>query len=410
MKVKSNYNNISRIYFFGRCYCRGGGTTFFFNLIDYLLEYTDIKIGVIDFPDGIMTRTAKKFYSNEDIDYINNNEIFWNLEDNSCIVTPTDRIGLIKKVRAQNVRILGYFWNNDTAWNILFENSVMKKLGNLLKKTNSVSFMDYGNYIYACKSFNQNFNKNYIPLFYYPDVKTLLKHIVKPNEINLVWLGRISGPKTSEIVNIIENFDKYQTNKKKIFHIIGNGLDEAIIKSLAERYKNNIDFRFTGLLVGQELADYLVKNADVGIAMGMSALNFAAFKIPLICAHNSRGGILRTNEFKWLFDMYEYNLGSPTEKPFNRYDTKRFENIYKFDEMLDSVSDIKQQKQLADKCYKYFLATHANFKFIGESFLSAINQTRLTYEQLKKCFRFIPYGGPGGGGYTYLYNLWVTDC
>ena len=391
-------NTVPRIYFFGRCYCRGGGTTFFFSLIEYLLAYTDIKIGIIDFPDGIMARTAKKFYSTEDIDYINDNAAVWDLEDNSCIFTPTERLALIKKIKGKNIRILNYFWNNDTGWRILLEKLVIKKVGKLLRKTNAVTFMDYGNWIYACRSFHQCYNKNYIPLYYRPDVTSNIKHSIKSGEINLVWLGRIAMPKANELVNIIENFHRYQTNRKKIFHIIGNGVDvdEKYVKSVVKKYKHDIDFRFTGLMVGLELTDYLVENADVGIAMGMSILNFAALKIPVICAHNHRNDILRTDEFKWFFNMVGYNLGSPTEKPFDKSDVARFENIEKFDDMLNQVVVPERQRKLGEQCYEYFLATHANLEFIGQSFVTAILGTTLTYEKLKKCLLFMPYGGPAG--------------
>ena len=105
-EAKLLQNTVPRIYFFGRCYCRGGGTTFFFSLIEYLLAYTDIKIGIIDFPDGIMARTAKKFYSTEDIDYINDNAAVWDLEDNSCIFTPTERLALMILVGAYCLKSL----------------------------------------------------------------------------------------------------------------------------------------------------------------------------------------------------------------------------------------------------------------------------------------------------------------
>lgn len=393
---KSLQNTVPRIYFFGRCYCRGGGTTFFFSLVDYLLAHTDIKIGVIDYPDGIMARTARKFYAKEDIDYINDNDAVWNLEDNSCIVTPSDRLAVIKEINGKNIRILSYYWNNDTAWHILLEKSTIKKVGKLLKRTNAAAFMDYGNYIYACRSFHQRYSKNYIPLYYRPDITSSNSHSARLGEINLVWLGRIAGGKTGEIVNVIENFYRYQTKKKKIFHIVGNGADEKYIKSIAKTYEHNIDFRFTGLMVGQELTNYLIENADVGIAMGMSILNFAALKIPVICAHNRRGGVLRTNEFKWLFNMNEYNLGSPTEKPFNRSDVARFENIEKLDDMLNQVVVPERQRKLGEQCYEYFLATHGNLRFVGQSFVAAVMGTTLTYEKLKNCLHYMPYGGPRG--------------
>ena len=93
---QSETNNITRVYFMDPCYAKGGGTAFLFRLAEYLMEYTKIKVGFIDYKDGIMARTARKFYPHADISYINYESLDWDLEENSCIFAPVERLGTIK--------------------------------------------------------------------------------------------------------------------------------------------------------------------------------------------------------------------------------------------------------------------------------------------------------------------------
>ena len=284
----------------------------------------------------------------------------------------------------------------DTGYPLVFEKRILKKLATLLYETNSTSFMSCGCYLYACQVLRKKFTKNYIPVFYSQEETDLtISYHHKGNEINLVWLGRLAaGSKTYSLINIINNFYHYKTGKRKKFHIIGNGLEESYIKDYSKRYQDNIQFIFTGSLTGDDLTEYLMKNTDVGIAMGISMLNFAALKLPVIGAHEPRQANFRSKDFLWLFNMYEYSLSSPIE--IGRKRDKRFEKIEVFDDMLDQVMLGANRRIYGDKCYEYYKSTHANINLIGQKFLEALQQTTLTFEKLKKCFKFIPYGGAQG--------------
>ncbi len=393
-----------RVYFFGFSYAVGGGDIFYFRLIDYLLHYTDIKVGIIDFADGILTRTVQKFFANDDIDCIDYMQSDWPLENNSCIFCPLDRIGCIKNIEAKNVKIVDYFWNTDVGWSILFEKNVFKKLSKLLYETNACAFMDYGCYAYACQAFKQNFTKQYIPLFFYNDSTVKINKESHEDEINLVWLGRISSSKTFSLMNVIENFYAYPTKKKKILHIIGNGIDLDNLKLYCKKYENCIQFIFTGVLTGNNLNEYLLKNADVGVAMGTSLLNFASIGLPVMAAHEPRG-FFHSDKFQWLFNVYEYCLGSPIEE--NDIFAPMFQNISCFNDMLDDISLYGKKDELGQKCKFYFEQIHGNLKGVGETLVNSLSRTKLTSEMLKKCFKFIPYGGEQGIAVHYFKILGI---
>lgn len=385
--MEKNNINSKRIYFLGFSYAVGGGDVFFFRLIEYILKYTNRKVGIIDFSDGILTRTGKKLFSEEDIHYIPFESSNWDIEDNSCIFTPAERIGYIKEISNKNTKILVYHWNTDVAWNVLFNMKTFYKLSNIINKNNACAFMDYGCYIYACKASKQIFKKQYIPLFFYSEHTTKCKRINHDDEINIVWLGRLSTSKVESIKNVIENFSMYQTNKKKKFHIIGNGIDEDSLKKYCEDFKD-IEFIFTGVLVGEERDVYMQKNADVGFAMGTSLLNFASLSIPVVAVQEPRGSF-HTDQFQWLFNLYEYCLGSPLEH--GEEFEPMFKNISNFNKIIDDIIIYGKYEEYGKKCFEYYNIKHNDIKSVGKKFIYCIDSTKLTYNKLKKCLNYLPY-------------------
>ena len=425
----------NRIYFFIPSYATGGGDLFIFRLIDYLIVKENKKIGIIDYSDGILTRTGKKFFPNDDINYIPYETMDWDLEDDSCIFVPGDRIGYVKNIKAKNVKILCYHWATDIDWSTLFKKNTFYKLGKLLNENNACAFVDYGCWLGICHAFKQRFEKKYIPLFFYNEntlpneeqnkrqaeileqIQSLNEELRKisrssdeqnnrKDEINVVWLGRITGPKTLAIKNFIKNFSSYSTNKKKNFHIIGNGLDEETLKEYCKDF-TDINFIFKGLMLGKERDVYLQEHTDVGFAMGTALLNFAALYLPVIAAQEAID-LSYQDKFCWFFDCYEYCLGSPREKDCDKEDFKPlFKNIQPFNKMLDAISIFNKHEEYGKKCFKYYNEHYNNIKFTVKCLLSSINSTCLTYEKLKKCLKYLPYGSSKGLFIRRYYLLWM---
>ncbi len=383
----------TRVYFFIFGYAIVGGDTFYLRLIEYLIKFTEIKIGIIDFSDGVMTRTTKRFFPDEDIHYIEYESMDWHLDDNSYIVMPGERIALLKHITSKNTKILILHWNTDIAWPILFEKKAFKKMADLLMETNACSFMDYGCYAYTSKAFRKTFEKHYIPLFFYAPQEPEYTHTLKNDEINLVVLGRLSTSKTMSVKNVAENFYRYPTNKKKKLHIIGNGTDRNYLENYLKKYDDNMECIFVGVLTGKKRDDYLMEHTDIGFAMGTSILNFASLGLPVAAMHEPRRDFF-SNKFQWAYNLYEYCLGSPleTDKEFS----PMFTNISTFNEILDEVSLHGRGKEHGQKCLEHFRRNHSDIKLVGRQLLEALNKTSLTFEKYKKCLKFIPYGGANG--------------
>lgn len=393
MKDESDMNSVKHIYIMETVYCVGGGPALYCRIIEYLMKYTNIKISIIDFSDGILSRTLKTYFPNKGIEYINYAEQLWNIEDDAVIFTSADRIGCIKPHTGKNVKIGLILWENGIDWPTLFEKKLIPDIGILLNKHNALNFTDFGCYISGCRQLQQKFEKSYLPIFYQnPDFQPYAKKTAE-DEINLVWLGRLSEAKEQSIYNIAENFNKYSTKKKRIFHIIGNGTAEDRIKNTLKKYENSIKCIFTGILTGNELFRYLQENTDVGVAMGTSLLNFAALGLPVIAAHEHPKPFF-TNEFCWIFDLYEYCMGSPVIK--DEASLPMFQKISVFDKMLDDVCLFGKGNEIGEKCRKYYEKTHTDIERVGKAFLYCINRTTLTCEALKKTIKYMPYDDANG--------------
>ncbi|MBQ8346327.1 MAG: glycosyltransferase [Alphaproteobacteria bacterium] len=389
----TSVKNPKRIYFMLPVYLVGGGETYVCRMMEYLIAYTDVKIGIIDFKDGMLSRTCKKFFPDEDIHYVDYEKNDWHLDDDSVIFAGADHLGCVKNIEGKNIRIQINVWESVFGWDILFEPRTKRAVAKLLKETNGAAFIDIGCYSAACKQLKQKFKELYMPLFFHTPEYAFYPKETPENEINLVWLGRFAGSKELSIYNIIENFAAYKTDKKKVFHLIGNGPLEDKIKNYAKKYEQEIRFIFPGVLTGEELPKYLQKNADAGVAMGTSMLNIGSLGIPCIAAAQSDAPITIT-KFLWLSDMYGGCAGTPLED--NEIFRPMYDKLKTFDQMLDDISKNGKRNEIGEQCRRFYLETYGSLENCGKTFLDCINQTTLSYESLKKTLRFLPYNDVNG--------------
>ncbi|MBT0830587.1 hypothetical protein, partial [Campylobacter lari] len=82
--------------------------------------------------------------------------------------------------------------------------------------------------------------------------------IINRDEINICWLSRLNIDKITALLNLIENFAYYPTDKKKRLHIIGDGVSRKTVEEFASKYQKYIEFVFTGSLAINEVNFYIV--------------------------------------------------------------------------------------------------------------------------------------------------------
>jgi hypothetical protein len=126
------------------------------------------------------------------------------------------------------------------------------------------------------------------------------------NDINIGWLGRLDEDKIFSVINILDNLNNYNTDKRKFFHIIGSGISSHLIEP--SKYKN-INIIFNGTILNEDKTKYLIDNFDIAFSMGTSSIESAALKIPTIVPLSFEKYTYISNGFTKFFELSDYNLG-----------------------------------------------------------------------------------------------------
>lgn len=379
---KQGYNKIC---FWIPAYNVGGGTYYLCEIAKYLVENFDLDIYYMDFPDGYPSSLLKG--SNVKILDYNTDDLDFCIKEPCVIVTNSTRVTMLKRMNPANKLL---FWHYETVpcgWDSVLIKGEERNFLELTKKENAMVFHDWSSRNIFKQQFNIEFeNKSYLYMFVNNKEAPVDNfELINPEEINIVWVGRAGNEKIYSIYNIMDNLAKYPTTLRKVFHIVGDGWRMNDLKKYSERYKDVINFNFTGTIPKTELDDFLKKHADVVFAMGMSAIEGAALRIPSVVVQLDTKPI-NGSDFYWLFDTKEYCVGIlPSQK-------KDFDIEYtKFERILKDIYLNNQKEYLAKKCYDYYLDTFGDFERIVNSFLSYIIDSTLTAEKLKGCIKYMPY-------------------
>lgn len=383
-------SEINKIYFFDDGYGARGGANLFFEIITYLLENYKIEIGLIDLEDGYL----REKLINRDIDFVDETENLWNLEANSVVFVPVERLCLLKELQSKiiedSIKIVTILWETEIGWHILYPNYIRDKYFKLLRDEKALFFMDLGCH-YAMEEqskvrFQYRFFPNYLP---YNNNVCADKNVVSKNVINLGWVGRLSDSKCFALLNVIRQLKNYQTEKTIVLHIIGYGLYEEQFKNHIEALNlSNIQIHFVGRLVDNALDEYLVKNVDILFAMGTSMLNGARLHLPTVGVSETLNSILNLDRFIWLYDEADYQLGlSDTESKVKKINNKAMpiKNI------LDEIYIHNNKQVVGDRCFEYYIKKHSNIAKNCDLLLKYINESTLTYGKIRKLFKILPY-------------------
>lgn len=363
----------------------GGGTYYFCQLAMYLKEHTDFNVYYMDYENGYPSQMLKDsdveilIYRDEDVDF--------SVKEKCVVVTNSTRVIQLKRMNADNKLL---FWHYETApigWSLVFLMDETKRFLKLCCDERAMVFHDWSGLdaiMQDCGN-EYNFPHLYLPLFLPEKQLTQPSKISNENEINLVWVGRLETEKIHSIYNIITNYAAYQTEKRKVMHIIGDGNFRKNVEQFASKHSKQIEFRFTGTVPKKQLDQYLLRHADIVFGMGLSAIEGAALNIPSVVVKLDTKTI-HGDEFWWLFDSKEYCAGIlPSQK-------KRFQIQYShFRDILDDIYVYGLKEEYGAKCYQYYLKNHASFDDVVTGFLDSIQNCGLTMEKLQACIEYVPY-------------------
>lgn len=363
----------------------GGGTYYFCQLAMYLKEHTDFNIYYMDYENGYPSQLLKDSdveiltYRDEDVDF--------SLKEKCVVVTNSTRVIQLKRMNSENKLLFWHYETVPVAWQLVFLQNETKEFLRLCCEERAMLFHDWSGLdaiMYDC-NYEYDFPHIYLPLFLPPKPECTVTPVKNKEEIHLVWVGRLSTDKMYSVCNIITNFAAYKTEKKKYFHIIGDGVCRKKVEQFADKYKKQIEFLFLGTIPKIRLNQYLIDNADIVFGMGLSAFEGAALHIPSVVVQLDTKTI-PGDEFWWLFDTIECCAGIlPRQKKHFKVQYSHFRDI------MDDIFEYGLKEEYGEKCYNYYYENHSSIEIVVTEFLGNIVKSSLTMEKLEKTIKYVPY-------------------
>jgi hypothetical protein len=368
----------------------GGVSLLFLRIAEYMVGKSAYNIFLIDYADGFMAKNVKNKnlglleYSDSEIVSIDNDSIVIFQSMTPWSIFPMLRL-------SEQTKIL--FWNchpfnliptmpgirSLMQTNIFFSkillNSILygykKKvvlLLLLLQSKKSIVFMD---------TVNVSVTEQYLgvkikdPIFIpipANDPNQFPWQTNSPDQsvIRFLWVGRICDFKFSILlftIKKIEDISK-EKNKKFKFTVVGNGEFLDRLKSETKVIKN-ITIEFISHIEPTLLDEFIVKNTDIMVAMGTSALEAAKLGIPTILLDLSYGSIPQNYHFKWLYERNGYLLGDFINK---NHTTQNGDSLN-----LRMTEFLKDSNEVGAKCKQYFEKNHS-LSMVSQKLLSQLNE------------------------------------
>ena len=222
----------------------------------------------------------------------------------------------------------------------------------------------------SCKNSIKNidFPQNYIPVFVPSSDKKAITNLINNQEINIAWLGRLDKDKINSLLNILDNFNKYKTIKKKIIHIIGSGTEEFLIKP--DNYKS-LEIKLLGRKTNEELDNYIVNKIDILFGMGASLLEAAKLNVPSVLVKISDTQFY-DDEYILLSNLKEYILGYINNEDVA--DSK----INTMKDLLDDIYIHRKKEEYQKMCYEHY-KKHHSIEYSSFCLMQSLSQTKYTY-------------------------------
>lgn len=348
-----------------------GGAEYLLIKTAKLLHNNNYDVGVIDFENGWVSKNI----NNEKIVkiYFDGNEKI-KLEDDDFLITTSNHMyKLDNYFEKSDTRIL--FWTVQP-YNIIvrFPNAfkripILRKLEiNYLKykepvhKKNiesiiakkSIVSMDGECDEILYKKYKLRYN-SFLPIFI--NDSSFNNNPIKEKKadcVRILWLGRIDLEfKIHVLKKLLLDINNFSEKDKRSFSFdiigIGPGLNE-----LKLFIKDNISLKVSFLgEVASESLSAIITEYDIGFAMGTSALDIAAQKIPTILLDFSYSEIVQYS-YRWIFETDAYTLGRDIDLLSDR-DIKVMKSIKEVFFQLQTTRD-----SLSYKSFDYVYNNHSS--------------------------------------------------
>ncbi|GIA22123.1 TPA: FkbM family methyltransferase [Vibrio cholerae] len=352
-----------------------GGPIYLVRLAEALVKNSNYHVYYVDYEDGF----SRKLISESKIEKINvsQNDFSIPIEEPITVITPIYFACWLPNIHPKS-KILFVNWHVcciptlQNNWQI--SDSNIKNFLKIIAETRSVFFCDESHRL-GQNRVNITFEKNIVPITLPDKNKSHNQKLVHDGEVNFVILGRLCRDKIFSVVNVLDNLNPIKLERKKIVHIIGDGPDRELID--CDKY-TDLEIKFIGELIPEELTNYLALKCDCLFAMGTSVLEGAALSIPsVIIPHNMQP--ITCDKYVYIQESNGYCLGWYDDQ----FDDLKLQPIMMSEIVRDIVS-VGGKESIGALAYDYYAKNHTIEEAIV-LFTKAIENTTLTYSILKSC-------------------------
>ena len=351
----------------------GGGPYYLMRLARELAKDDNYKVFYIDYPDGFAKTIPEAKDCNITFIDWNNDEAKCFFQEECILFAPIYRIDILPLINP-NSKVLFFNWHTLCIPELerinRFNKQDLTEFLLLVASNNAQVFCDASHWQYCNKYTNINFNQQYVPVISTSKNNILITKKISKDKIDIALLGRLVKDKIYALNNVINCANKYTTDKKIIFHVIGDGPDKKLITT---NYNNNIEIHFCGVLKNEELDNYLKEKCDVMFAMGTSVLDSASIKLPSVIIPTEMFSF-ECDKFVFLHETKKYVIGyTPEQCNFDEIKYRTFEEIINI-----LCKDENAKTKIGQMCYEYTVRKHSAKKS-AEQLKNYLNNTKLRF-------------------------------
>lgn len=269
---------------------------------------------------------------------------------------------------------------------ILFRNLICKtieknrhekliKFHSVCSEKQGIIYQDMANVDFI-KSFNAKANNEAIvPILFEPTEKPNIKKLNKNMQFSFGWLGRLDPDKSIELKKLLISLSKFALkNKINIdFHIVGHGKKLSYFETKKFR---GINSKVMGSIYGDDLKEYMLKNFQIGFAMGTSVIDIASLGIPAIIVDPNAA--IFGSSIRWFHDGSHGDVGAIS----GIYPKKKMNNKDIFREMMEVSSNEDKYNKKSDLAFQKSREFNINNNI--NILYKALRQTRYTVFDLQK--------------------------
>ena len=299
--------------------------------------------------------------------------------DDVIVLTNINNTPLLERIKILNNRIIFYsvhpqvffVYNKKMNWMCRQEEAVLE-LADVLYSNNALYIMDGPNLKALTEKGWHHGEISWLPV---PFVNSLNKrkynNDISNRPLRLTYIGRGDWDnKIYPAIKVLEDLNQISTICE--LHVITNEIDsfERLFSKYVSANKIKIVYKLN--LYGEELDNYLLKNSDIHIAMGTSALEGAKLGIPTILIDLSEKEFPPYYKYRWLYECEEYCLGGEIIDDVLPYCTGT-----SLKDKIIEISTIEGWNQIGEKCSIYANDNHS-IKIFVDTLLNAAQSTTMT--------------------------------